>query len=263
MWGRGQTGGCFSSMKRGAGEGEMLRWHLTSPPRVNWRPNGSKWLLGRATDHYVGMVTAVEELPRPERRGRGVPCCSSWEGGVHHRWLSRTRHRITRGSSKVDAGSWSRCEGLGNSRSRLANGRPSSGGEGGFGEKFVNSDVARPRMARYWEALTWPERGEEQIRQGQEHFGLTRKQWMIRMMKERLLQMRETSDIEVGGVLQKLIDSSPKELARDLEEGVLVLLSMDVAMDGDGGGGRSGSRIRDLSAASGSVTSCSGCDAGR
>ena len=45
--------------------------------------------------------------------------------------------------------------------------------------------------------------------------------------------MQETSDIEVGGVLKKLIVSSPKELARDLEEGVLVLLSgvMEVAGD--------------------------------
>ena len=97
----------------------------------------------------------------------------------------------------------------------------------------MNSDVARPRMARYWKALTWPERGDERIRQEQEHSGLTRKQWKIRPMKERILQMQETSDIEVSGVLQKLIVSSPKELASDLEEGVLVLLSgvMEVAGD--------------------------------
>ena len=45
--------------------------------------------------------------------------------------------------------------------------------------------------------------------------------------------MQETSDIEVSGVLQKSIVSSPKELASDLEEGVLVLLSgvMEVAGD--------------------------------
>ena len=52
-------------------------------------------------------------------------------------------------------------------------------------------------------------------------------------MKERILQVQEASDIEVGGVLLKLIDSSPKALARALEEGVLVLLSgvMEVAGD--------------------------------
>ena len=43
--------------------------------------------------------------------------------------------------------------------------------------------------------------------------------------------MQETSDVDVGGVLQELIASSPKELACDLEEGLLVLLSgvMEVA----------------------------------
>ena len=43
--------------------------------------------------------------------------------------------------------------------------------------------------------------------------------------------MQETSDVEIGGVLQKLIDSSPKALESDLEEGLLVLLSgvMEVA----------------------------------
>ena len=43
--------------------------------------------------------------------------------------------------------------------------------------------------------------------------------------------MQETSDVEVGGVLQKLITSSPKELECALEEGLLVLLSgvMEVA----------------------------------
>ena len=45
--------------------------------------------------------------------------------------------------------------------------------------------------------------------------------------------MRATSDTEVSGVLQKLIDSSPKELEEEEEEGVLVLLSgvMEVAGD--------------------------------
>ena len=43
--------------------------------------------------------------------------------------------------------------------------------------------------------------------------------------------MQETSDVEFGGVLQKSIASSPKELESDLEEGLLVLLSgvMEVA----------------------------------
>ena len=78
----------------------------------------------------------------------------------------------------------------------------------------MNSDVARPRMARYWEALTWPERGDERIRQEQEHSSLTRKQWKIRLMRERVLHMQETSEMEGSGVLQKLIASSPKQLAQ-------------------------------------------------
>ena len=47
-------------------------------------------------------------------------------------------------------------------------------------------------------------------------------------MRERVLQ---TSDMEVGGVLQKLIASSPKEVECALEVGLLVLLSgvMEVA----------------------------------
>ena len=43
--------------------------------------------------------------------------------------------------------------------------------------------------------------------------------------------MQETSDLEIGGVLKRLVDSSPKALENDLEEGLLVLLSgvMEVA----------------------------------
>ena len=46
-----------------------------------------------------------------------------------------------------------------------------------------------------------------------------------------MLQMQETSDLEIGGVLKKLVDSSPKALEHDLEERLLVLLSgvMEVA----------------------------------
>ena len=51
--------------------------------------------------------------------------------------------------TKVDTESRSRCAKEGNSKLCSANGRPFSGGARGFGEKFVNSDVARPRMARY------------------------------------------------------------------------------------------------------------------
>ena len=115
------------------------------------------------------------------RRGGAAQAWAA--GGVRRQWQSRMRHRITRGSSKVDAGSRSRCEEEGTSKLCSANGRPFSGGERGFGEKFVNSDVARPRMARYWEALTWPKRGDERIRREQEHSGLTRKQWKIWLMR--------------------------------------------------------------------------------
>ena len=60
---------------------------------------------------------------------------------------------------------------------------------------------------------------------------MTRRQWKIRLMREKVLQMQETSDFEIGGVLIKLVDSSPKALEHDLEEGLLVLLSglMEVA----------------------------------
>ena len=38
--------------------------------------------------------------------------------------------------------------------------------------------------------------------------------------------MQETNDLEIGGVLKRLVDSSPKGLENDLEEGLLVLLSV-------------------------------------
>ena len=43
--------------------------------------------------------------------------------------------------------------------------------------------------------------------------------------------MQETSEVDIGGMLQKLSASSPKELEYDLEEGLLVLLPgvMEVA----------------------------------
>ena len=43
--------------------------------------------------------------------------------------------------------------------------------------------------------------------------------------------MKETSDLEIRGALKNLVDSSPKALEHDLEEGLLVLLSgmMEVA----------------------------------
>ena len=136
-----------------------------------------------------------------------------------------------RGNSRVDADSRSRCVKDGNSKLRLESGQPFSGGVRGSEENSVNSAVVRPRMARYWEALTWPERGDGQIRQELERSGLTRRQWKIRLMREKVLQMQETSDVEIGGVLQKLIDSSPKLLKSNLEEGLLLLLSgvMEVA----------------------------------
>ena len=209
----------------------MVQWHTISPPRAHWKPSGSSWSLVRATDRYVGMATDVGAQPKHGRPGHEVPSCSSWEGGVHHQWRLHMRRRLTRGNSRVDANSQSRCVKEGNSKLCLESGQPFSGGERGFGEKFVNSGVVRPRMARYCEALTWPERGDEQIRQEQELSGLTRRHWKIRLMWQKVLQMQETSDLETGGVLQKLIASSPKELECDLEEGLLVLLSgvMEVA----------------------------------
>ena len=45
------------------------------------------------------------------------------------------------------------------------------------------------------------------------------------------MRTQETSDLEIGGALKRLVDSSPKALENDLEEGLLVLLSgvMEVA----------------------------------
>ena len=37
------------------------------------------------------------------------------------------------------------------------------------------------------------------------------------MMREKVLQMQETSDLEIGGVLKRLVDSSLKALENDLE----------------------------------------------
>ena len=51
MWGRGPRDGYASSMRRDAGGGGMVQWHTISPPRAHWKPGGSSWSLGRATDH--------------------------------------------------------------------------------------------------------------------------------------------------------------------------------------------------------------------
>ena len=50
-------------------------------------------------------------------------------------------------------------------------------------------------------------------------------------MRKKVVQMQETTDLEIGGVLKRSVDSSPKALENDLEEGLLVLLSgvMEVA----------------------------------
>ena len=209
----------------------MVQWHTTSHPRANWKPSGANWSLGRATDRCAGMDTDVEAQHRHGKVGLGVPSCNSWEGGVRHQWRSRMQCPLTPGNSRVDADSQSQCVKEGNSKFRLESGQPFSAGVRGSEEKSVNSAVVRPRMARYWEALTWPENGEGQTRQDPERLGLTRKQWKIRLMREKVLQMQETGDVEIGGVLKKLIDSSPKALENDLEEGLLVLSSgvMEVA----------------------------------
>ena len=44
-------------------------------------------------------------------------------------------------------------------------------------------------------------------------------------MRDKVLQMQETCDLEIGGVLKKMVDSSPKALEHNLEDGLLVLLS--------------------------------------
>ena len=209
----------------------MVQWHSTSHPRANWKPSGSSWSLGRATDPYAGMGTDGEAQHRHGQLGLEVPSRSSWEGGAHHQWRSPMQRPLAPGSSRVDDDSQSRCEKEGSSKSRLESGHPFRGGVRGSDEKSVNSVVVRPRMAQYWEPLTWPERGEGQTRQDVERSGLTRRQWKIRLMREKVLQMQETSDLEVGGVLKRLVDSSPKALENDLEEGLLVLLSgvMEVA----------------------------------
>ena len=175
MWGRGPRDGYASSMRTGAKEGAMVQWHTISPPRAHWRPSGSSWSLGRAADRYVGMVTDVEGQPKHGRPEHGVPSCSSWEAGVRHQWRFRMRRRLTRGNLSVDADSRSRCVKEGSSKLCSESGQPFSGGERGFREKFASLGVARPRMARYWEALTWPERGGEQLGQEQELSALTRR----------------------------------------------------------------------------------------
>ena len=77
---------------------------------------------------------------------------------------------------------------------------------------------------------------------------MTRRQWKIRLMRERVLRMQETSDVDVGGVLWKLIASGPKQLARDLEEGVLVLLSGVMAVVGSQAAGSVTSILQALDA---------------
>ena len=209
----------------------MVQWHSTSHPRPNWKPSGSNWSLGRATGPCAGMGTNVQAQHMHGQLGLEVPSCSSWEGCARHQWGSPMQRPLMPGSSRVDDDGQFRCEKEGYSRSRLESGQPFSGGVRGCDEKSVNSVVVRPRLARYWEPLTWPERGEGQTRQDLERSGLTRRQWKIRLMREKVLQMQETSDLEFGGVPKRLVDSSPKALENDLEEGLLVLLSgvMEVA----------------------------------
>ena len=214
---------CFlDEERRWRGGGGGMQWHTTSHPRPNWKPCGSNWSLGRGTGRCVGMCTDMEAQHRHGQLGLEVPSCNSWEGGVCHKWRSRVQRPLTPGNLRVDADSQSQCVKEGKSKLRLGRGRPFSGGVRGSEEKSVNSAVVRPRMARYWEALTWPKSGEGQNRQDLERSGLTRRQWKIRLMREKVLQMQETSDLEIGGVLKKLMDSSPKALENDLEEGLLV-----------------------------------------
>ena len=106
----------------------------------------------RPMAHYEQAYLIKKKVEAQHRHGQpglGVPSCSSWEGGLHHQWRSRMQRRLTCGNSKVDANSRSRCVKEGNSKLRLESGQPFSGGERGFKEKFVNSGVVRPRMARY------------------------------------------------------------------------------------------------------------------
>ena len=133
---------------------------------------GPQWPMA----HYDLAYLIKKKRKKHGQPGLEVPSCSSWEGGVHHQWRSRMQRPLTPGNSRVDDGSQSQCEKEGNSKLRLGSGQPFSGGVRGSEEKSVNSVVFRPRTARYWEALTWPERGEGQTRQDREHWGLTHRQ---------------------------------------------------------------------------------------
>ena len=177
--------------RRRRGGNAAVAYNFSSPSELEaqWVESvaGTSHRSLRWHGHWRGGAT--EDLEGHGRPEHGVPSCSSWDGGVRHQWRSHVQHRLTRGNSKVDADSRSRCVKEGNSKLCSESGHPFSGGERGFKEKSVNSGVGRPRMARYWEALTWPERGDERIRQEQELSGLTRKQWTIRLMRERVLQV--------------------------------------------------------------------------
>ena len=138
VWGCGPRDGYASSMRRDAGGGGMVQWHAISYPRAHWKPSGSSWSLGQATCRCAGMATDVEAQHRHRQPGRGV----------HHQWLSRMQRRLTRGNSKVDADSRSRCVKEGNSKLCLESGQPFSGAVRGSEQKSVNSAVVRPRIAR-------------------------------------------------------------------------------------------------------------------
>ena len=57
-------------------------------------------------------------------------------------------------------------------------------------------------------------------------------------MREKGLQMQETGDLEIGGVMEKLVNSSPKALEHDLEEGLFILcIGLSAAGSGRDAGG--------------------------
>ena len=67
-------------------------------------------------------------------------------------------------------------------------------------------------------------------------------------MREKVLQMQEISNLQIGGALKKLVDSSPKALEHNLEEGLLVLLSGVMEVAGAQGVGASASVLQALDA---------------
>ena len=159
MWDRGPRDGYASSKRRGAGEGAMLQWHTTFPPRANWKPSGSSRSLGPTTDllrwhgHRRGGATeawaAGARGPLLQLMGRWcTPSMAVSCATPTHAWEFESRRRqpvpmCEGGELKVVFGEWSALQWWGTCVQREI--RELGRGAAEDGATLGSVDVARKR----------------------------------------------------------------------------------------------------------------------